>query len=54
MLKIKAYNAVLKEKRGWMCWQTPVIQLLGRQRQGNHEVEGNPGPHNMALSQGGT
>lgn len=54
MLKIAVYNAVLKENGGWICWHMPVVQLLGRQRQGNDEVEGNPGPHNKALSQGGT
>lgn len=54
MLKITVYNAVLKENGGWICWHMPVVQLLGRQRQGNVEVEGNSGPHNKALSQGGT
>lgn len=53
MLKIKVYNAVLKEKGGWMCWHMPVVQLLGRQRQRNYEVEGNLGPHNKVLSHGG-
>lgn len=51
MLKIKVYKAVLKEQRGWMCWHMPMIQALGKLRQGNYEVEGHPGPYSQILSQ---
>lgn len=52
MLKITVYKAVLKENGGWISWHMTVVQLLGRQRKGNDKVEGNPGPHNKALSRG--
>jgi hypothetical protein len=36
-------KAALRGKFSWAWWYTPLIQPLGRQRQANFRVQGQPG-----------
>jgi hypothetical protein len=37
------YFELRVNKRGWVCWRTPLIPVLGRQRQADFWVWGQPG-----------
>jgi hypothetical protein len=42
--------SVKEEKSGWVCWNTPIIPALGRLRQKDHRIQGQPGLHSKTLT----